>query len=386
MDAAAPAARGANAETVDAASPALRSPGFTVTANGHALLIQRSLQRQQQLESAFDGQLHAGTVHRGHRTRLSNRGVGRPHATLGFPASPARQRHGHRLRRGVLPNYPRKDSARVRRRTNPRASKNSPIHVHEALFGWEGWSLSAPRPGKPISNVGGEEHPQEEPAGRRRRAGAPAAHRDGRSRKGTLPRLRYGRSYAFRAWAVDLAGNSRPARHEGRSCRTAGPSAAAAGATYRPASLRRRGPPRRCAQRPSMSCSAANRGPRHRAAQERADAAAACSKIPSSVRQSRSACARCCADRGVRIAAVPRRELSRRALVKPNIGRAVADLEPTLRSRSGKADNLRTGHPAASVSALGAGRQVPCWCRASDTPKASRCACWSCGRVSSRIR
>ena len=27
---------------------------------------------------------------------------------------------------------------------------------------------------------------------------------------GTLPRLRYGRSYAFRAWAVDLAGNSRP--------------------------------------------------------------------------------------------------------------------------------------------------------------------------------
>ena len=27
---------------------------------------------------------------------------------------------------------------------------------------------------------------------------------------GTLPRLRYGREYAFRIWATDLAGNSRP--------------------------------------------------------------------------------------------------------------------------------------------------------------------------------
>jgi hypothetical protein len=25
---------------------------------------------------------------------------------------------------------------------------NSPVHVHEAVFGWEGWSLSAPRPGR----------------------------------------------------------------------------------------------------------------------------------------------------------------------------------------------------------------------------------------------
>ena len=44
---------------------------------------------------------------------------------------------------------PRRASSRARRpHETPEASTNSPIHVHEAVFGWEGWSLSAPRPGQ----------------------------------------------------------------------------------------------------------------------------------------------------------------------------------------------------------------------------------------------
>ena len=90
------------------------------------------------------------------------------------------------------------------------------------MFGWEGWSLSVPRPGKrvrselsdapgggtritevaeptPTTPTGDETHP------------FVFGHTFA---KGTLPRLRYGRDYAFRAWAVDLAGGVR-AHHVG---------------------------------------------------------------------------------------------------------------------------------------------------------------------------
>ena len=97
----------------------------------------------------------------------------------------------------------------------------SAVHVHEAMFGWEGWSLSAPRPGKRIRSA----RPGETlPAGSARTGevvedstGAVPGQKPphpveftNRVEPGTLPRLRFGRSYAFRAWQVDLAGNSRP--------------------------------------------------------------------------------------------------------------------------------------------------------------------------------
>ncbi len=86
--------------------------------------------------------------------------------------------------------------------------ETSPIHVHEAVFGWDGWSLSAPRPALPVVHSDGEEkvvtdpQPPDDPSTPViiERAAAP----------GTLPRLRFGRRYSFRAWGVDLACNSRP--------------------------------------------------------------------------------------------------------------------------------------------------------------------------------
>ena len=86
----------------------------------------------------------------------------------------------------------------------------SPIHVHEAVFGWDGWSLSSPRPALPVVNEGGVEkvvtdpQPPADPSTPViiERAAAP----------GTLPRLRFGRRYSFRVWGVDLACNSRPHR------------------------------------------------------------------------------------------------------------------------------------------------------------------------------
>ncbi|MGH9245457.1 MAG: hypothetical protein ACRD29_14305 [Acidimicrobiales bacterium] len=79
------------------------------------------------------------------------------------------------------------------------------LYHHEAMFGWEGWSLAAKRPGQAITDDAvadpvqpdDPENPYPFPL---------VTHFDAAT--GTLPRLRIGRTYRFRARAVDLAGNS----------------------------------------------------------------------------------------------------------------------------------------------------------------------------------
>ena len=83
--------------------------------------------------------------------------------------------------------------------------KEEEQYLHEAMFGWEGWSLAAKRPGQAITNTDtapptaedADENPYDMPL---------VTHFE--ATKGTLPRLRFGRTYRFRARAVDLAGNS----------------------------------------------------------------------------------------------------------------------------------------------------------------------------------
>lgn len=85
-------------------------------------------------------------------------------------------------------------------------------YLHEVLAGWDGWSLSAPRPGLTIVHVeppgpGGAtevvvDTPPDPPLD--------GAQITARTEPKSLPRLRYGTSYSFRVLAVDLAGNSVP--------------------------------------------------------------------------------------------------------------------------------------------------------------------------------
>jgi hypothetical protein len=84
----------------------------------------------------------------------------------------------------------------------------SDLYLHETMCRWTGWSLVADRPGKHW----GETEPKNLPAPNsynppNRTTGVPlqAAHA---AAPGTLPVLRYGRTYQFGARAVDLAGNS----------------------------------------------------------------------------------------------------------------------------------------------------------------------------------
>jgi hypothetical protein len=76
--------------------------------------------------------------------------------------------------------------------------------VHESLFRWNGWSLVAPPPGQMLDGNGAVADPTTGPA-----ADQPY-HAAAVPTPGSLPALRYGRSYSLRARLVDLAGSSAP--------------------------------------------------------------------------------------------------------------------------------------------------------------------------------
>lgn len=75
------------------------------------------------------------------------------------------------------------------------------VIVNETLLNWDGWSLSAPRPGLAQTETGSA-HITNEPLTQFGLEVAFKAH------IGSLPRLRFGRTYRLRLRAVDLAGNS----------------------------------------------------------------------------------------------------------------------------------------------------------------------------------
>jgi len=78
------------------------------------------------------------------------------------------------------------------------------IKVHEGLFGWRGWSLCAPEPGLWIDKDNSARKAADPlPKGLPLRV-------DSFAQPGSLPSLRFGRSYEMRVRLVDLAGNSEP--------------------------------------------------------------------------------------------------------------------------------------------------------------------------------
>ncbi len=197
-----------NGDPVNAATPALRSGGFTIAATQQALGIQQRLARQNDLEADFDNgsapELHAEDVIRGFRVEVWD-DTSRRWASL-------HQRLSYLSVEGfgeVFDGVPETGFIQGTAAHETPNVDQAPVHVHDALFGWEGWSLSAPRPGKRVRHDNGDEVFEDTPDLPPGDLVHPIRIRN-EVEPGTLPRLRYGRRYAFRAWAVDLAGNSRP--------------------------------------------------------------------------------------------------------------------------------------------------------------------------------
>lgn len=195
-----------NGDPANAATPAQRSAGFTLVRHARATNVQARLARQTALLDAMKrGEpplLASEDVARGLRVEVWDGAATRwfsLHSRLvdvlvdGFGAVVE-----NALEEGFVQGTSAGETSGV---------ADGPVHVHEAVFGWEGWSLSAPRPGKRVRHEDGKEVVED-----------PTAVPDEVTpvvvttevARGTLPRLRFGRSYAFRAWLVDLAGNVRP--------------------------------------------------------------------------------------------------------------------------------------------------------------------------------
>jgi hypothetical protein len=192
----------------NAATPALRSNGFTVVRVGEAQNTLERIGRQHDLEQALgQGQpptLATEDVTRGLRVEVWDDTAKRwesLHSRLTtITVVGAGKVIDDAPEEGFIQGTPASESAKA---------EDSPIHVHEAVFGWEGWSLSAPRPGRRVRHENGHEIVEDVPPPNPADLIHPIVVVN-RVRAGTLPRLRFGRSYAMRAWTVDLAGNSRP--------------------------------------------------------------------------------------------------------------------------------------------------------------------------------
>jgi hypothetical protein len=87
------------------------------------------------------------------------------------------------------------------------------LYVHESIARWTGWSLSAPRPGPRIDpDETVNTHPTNTAPTTPDGAGQinPQLSASFSVVPGTLPKLRFGQQYRYRARAVDLSGNSVP--------------------------------------------------------------------------------------------------------------------------------------------------------------------------------
>ena len=195
----------ANGDPVSAAAPALRAEGFTVTRTAKLDGVSAQLTRTREMladrAAHRPSQVSTEDVTRGFRVEVYD-------STEGAWFSLHKRLLDVRVQgatASVLDGVPSIGAIGVSNLVETPGIEDAPVKLHEALFGWSGWSLAAPRPGPRVRNAGKNEviepsvpHP----------APASGVVSESRVAPGTLPRLRFGRSYAFRAWSVDLAGNS----------------------------------------------------------------------------------------------------------------------------------------------------------------------------------
>ncbi|MEV4398708.1 hypothetical protein [Nonomuraea sp. NPDC049607] len=149
-------------------------------------------------------ELHAGHLVRGFRV---DAGVVGPAGAISGWLSLCRRRGSYLIRRGGQPPYwiegIADDEGAVRASAVTRdATRSDELYVHQALFGWDGWSLSAPLPGRTLDRFGRPVVADPEVD-----ANFPLDTKF-TPVPGSLPALRYGRTYRLRARVVDLAGNA----------------------------------------------------------------------------------------------------------------------------------------------------------------------------------
>ncbi len=181
--------------------PTLRSDGFMVARLGNAAELHDKLATTPARESALAGgtlELYLDDLVRGYRVDVWDSRSTSWHSLM--------WRTGEYQLDGGGTVIPVTDEAFIGLGASSKPADDE-LYVSEALFAWDGWSLAAPRPGKTLDSDPAAPVPLID-----RPPNQPGPHFDARIHfdvtPGTLPSLRYGLSYRFRARTVDLAGNS----------------------------------------------------------------------------------------------------------------------------------------------------------------------------------
>lgn len=193
----------------EAPTPTLRSAGLAVAKVDRATYLALALNRQFALtdlvvvHSAASGAgtppeatapeiLHADDLVRGYRMDVRDEETGQWFSLC-------RRIGDYRFRGRDEPLLLEDEGWASSAVTKPDGPDSDEVLVHEVLFRWDGWSLVAPRPGKPVQAEGAPDGDA--------RFGLDVSFAPP---EGSLPRLRFGREYRVRARAVDLAGNGVP--------------------------------------------------------------------------------------------------------------------------------------------------------------------------------
>ena len=195
--------------------PALRTSGLGLVHTGRAAGLQQDFTRalDHNAVAALDAvtELHAEDLVRGHRLDV-----------LDASASPAwRSLHARVLTAGAeryagaLDPMPGEGFLTVSLAGAPvppgtKPDPNGELYAHEVLVTWDGWSLSAPRPGAALNRDPRAPEPGNPDTAPTRVANDPQTTMglalESAVAPGTLPRLRFGHEYRVRLREVDLAG------------------------------------------------------------------------------------------------------------------------------------------------------------------------------------
>lgn len=196
---------------------ALRSAGLGVSRHGRAGVVAIDAQAaalknaaiEQSPAAAAKVLLYAEDVLRGYRVDVQP-------ASSGHWLSLCKRSGQYRvLRDGNELGLPAVDDEGYVKSASTTSKGDDDHYLHESLFRWAGWSLVAPRPGRSLVAENGSGLQTERATVPEKDASVSAVAGKGNGLqanfsacKGSLPRLRFGEGYRFRARLVDLAGNS----------------------------------------------------------------------------------------------------------------------------------------------------------------------------------
>jgi hypothetical protein len=195
--------------------PALRTGGLALVRAGRADALQKTFTRYLDLNDGIEHDtpqlLFAEDVLRGYRLDVFDDSAGAWYSLhrrvvmataerLATALSPIKDEGFFQLSLAGAPIAP-----------SQLPDPNGELYVHETMVTWDGWSLSAPRPGKSLSrdpSAPSEDDPATQPV---RVPNDPLTATGLRMEidveSGSLPRLRFLSSYRVRVRTVDLAGN-----------------------------------------------------------------------------------------------------------------------------------------------------------------------------------